>query len=80
MCCDVLRWAAAVLTLGVGSGLIVSARAARGVANFLVGVTPLDATAYASVTLSLASILGSVCLLPAYHASRVDPVQTLRGD
>ena len=63
---------------GVFLGLALAAGVTRALAGVLFGVSPTDpATAVAAAALPLA--IGLVaCLLPAWRASRVDPVQVLR--
>jgi predicted permease len=65
---------------GLAIGLALSAVTGRGLRSFLYGVSPGDARTYAGVLILLT--LGSLaaCLLPAYRASRVDPMQALRDE
>lgn len=53
---------------------------AQAMASLLFGVTPTDPTTYAAVAgvLLLVALLAS--LVPAWRATRVDPIRTLRAD
>jgi ABC-type lipoprotein release transport system permease subunit len=44
----------------------------------LYGVQPLDGTVFAAVAIILLGVAGFACLLPAWRASRVDPITALR--
>lgn len=66
--------------LGLGVGVVLTALATQMVRNLLFQIDPLDpGTILACVVLlSLVSLLS--CLIPAYRASRLDPVLSLRAD
>jgi putative ABC transport system permease protein len=70
------RLTAIGLTLGFGLSLATSA----AFRSALTGVTPTDAPTYAGVLvlLSVASLLA--CYLPAYRASRINPIDALRQE
>jgi putative ABC transport system permease protein len=65
---------------GVGLGLIVALVAARLMRTMLYGVAPADPLTFVSVavTLSLVALLSS--LVPAWRASRVNPVVALKSE
>lgn len=71
---DGLRPASLGLLLGLAGGVAV-AKAIRGL---LYGVQPLDSGVFAGVTIILLGVASAACLLPAWRASRLDPVQALR--
>jgi predicted permease len=71
---DGLRPAAIGLLLGLAGGTI----AAKMIQNLLYGVKPLDASVYLGVAVILIGVACAACLLPAWRASRLDPVQALR--
>lgn len=68
--------------VGIGSvvGLVVAYGGARLVGRFLYGVSGTDPITFVAVPLLLASVALLAGYVPAYRASRVDPVQALRQD
>ena len=76
MLSDGLRPAGAGLTLGLLGGLA----ATRLIRDLLYGVSPLDAGVYATVIVLLSLVAGAACFLPAWRASRMDPVRALRNE
>ena len=71
---DGLKPAGAGLLLGLAG----AAAATRLLRSLLYGVQPLDATVFAAVAFILLAVAGVACLLPAWRASRVDPITALR--
>ncbi len=71
-----LRLTVAGLAIG-GALSLLSGRAMRSV---LFGVTPTDPATYAGVFVVLACASLIACWLPAWRASRVDPMQALRQE
>jgi putative ABC transport system permease protein len=76
----VFREGLAITALGVVTGLLMSAVAARSLSTFLFGVTAFDATSFLVVPLVLAVVAVAACLVPARRAARVDPLQALRAN
>jgi predicted permease len=76
----VLRGAAAMAGGGMAIGLVAAWLLRSTVQSLLFNVSPTDASTYAVV----ASVLGGSALmasaLPAWRATRVDPVEALRGE
>jgi ABC-type antimicrobial peptide transport system permease subunit len=68
-------WPAAV---GLVIGMLVGALAVRLIRTMLYGTNPLDWTVFAEVTVVLSLVAASACALPAWRASRLDPMQALR--
>jgi putative ABC transport system permease protein len=76
----VTRQAMRLLAIGIGIGLAASLAATKLLVSLLYGVSPLDASAWlaATVTLGLAGFVAA--LLPAWRATRADPVVALRAE
>jgi predicted permease len=71
-----MRRTAAGVAVGLGTALAAS-RALRGL---LYGVEATDPSTYASVIVVLLAVTSAACLLPAWRASRQDPVEALRHE
>ncbi len=70
-----------VLTaVGVGIGLIASFAAMRLLSTLLFGVSPVDVTTYAVVTIGLAGTAWLASYLPSRRAATVDPLEALRSE
>ena len=63
---------------GLVIGLAVSAAAVRLIQSMLYGTRPLDPAIFAAVTATLLAMAVLACLIPAWRASRIDPMQALR--
>jgi len=66
--------------LGLLFGLLAAAGVSRVIRGLLFGVQPLDAGVYAVVAILLLIVAVSACLLPAWRAGRLDPMQALRNE
>jgi putative ABC transport system permease protein len=64
--------------LGVSGGLILSFGLARFLSGLLYGVRPTDATTFGTVSVLLAIVALTASYIPAWRATRVDPVIALR--
>jgi putative ABC transport system permease protein len=65
---------------GLVLGLIASAGAVRLVQSMLYETQPLDPTIFAAVAVTLLAVAALACLVPAWRASRIDPMQALRTE
>jgi macrolide transport system ATP-binding/permease protein len=74
----VFRQGLFVVAVGLATGLLAAAGAARVMRSFLVGVGPGDPLTYAIVSLLLVSVALLACWIPARRATRVDPLVALR--
>ncbi|HEX4321712.1 MAG TPA: ABC transporter permease [Acidobacteriaceae bacterium] len=63
---------------GLVAGLIASAIAARLIQSILYGTKPYDPAIFATVAVTLLLVAALACLVPAWRASRLDPMQALR--
>jgi predicted permease len=71
-----LRHAAA----GIAVGLLAALLTARALRGLLFGVDAADPATYAAVVAVLLAVTVAACLLPAWRAARLDPVEALRRD
>ncbi|HEV7499301.1 MAG TPA: FtsX-like permease family protein, partial [Vicinamibacteria bacterium] len=65
---------------GVALGLAGALAASRAVRGLLYGVGATDPVTYAAVIALLVAVTIAACLLPAWRATRVNPLAALRGD
>jgi predicted permease len=68
----------ALTALGVVFGTVASLTMARLIANLLYKVSPRDPLAFGSAFLVMAIASTAACFLPAWRATRTDPVRALR--
>lgn len=69
------------LTLaGIGIGLTVSLLLARVLNNLLYGVAPRDPLTFVAVPMVLLAVALAACAVPAWRATRVDPVRAMKGE
>jgi putative ABC transport system permease protein len=66
--------------IGLVLGLAASAEATRLMRTMLYETRPLDPAVFAAVSGTLLLVAALACLVPAWRASRVDPVQALRTE
>jgi predicted permease len=65
---------------GVGFGVALALLGTQGLSRLLFGVTPLDLTTFAVVSLSLLAATLVASWLPAWRSGRVDPLAILREE
>jgi ABC-type antimicrobial peptide transport system permease subunit len=65
---------------GLGFGLLAGASATQAIASMLYGTKPLDPAVFAVVTGALLLVAVLACLVPAWRASRLDPMEALRAE
>ena len=66
--------------VGIGIGLLAAFALTRVMAHFLFDVSPTDPVVFAVVALGLLAVASLACSLPAYRASKVDPIVALRQE
>jgi ABC-type antimicrobial peptide transport system permease subunit len=64
--------------IGLFLGLITSAAVGRLISSILYETAPQDPAVFAEVSGTLLLVAAIACVLPAWRASRLDPVQALR--
>jgi putative ABC transport system permease protein len=75
---QILREGMAPACVGLAIGLALSLVATRAVGTLLFGVPRLDLLTYGAVTTLLMGASTLACGVPAWRATRIDPVTTLR--
>jgi ABC-type antimicrobial peptide transport system permease subunit len=65
---------------GLALGLAASVGAVRLIQATLYGTRPLDPAIFVSVAASLLIVAALACFVPAWRASRIDPMQALRSE
>jgi predicted permease len=66
--------------IGLALGLFGSAFAAQLIRSMLNGARPLDWSIFTAVSLLLMLVAAVACVIPAWKASRLDPMQALRTE
>jgi ABC-type antimicrobial peptide transport system permease subunit len=66
--------------IGLVIGLAASLGLTRVIATLLFNVTPTDPFTLASVAGVIAIVAAAACLIPAWRATRVDPLVVLKSE
>ncbi len=74
----VLRQAMTLVVIGLVVGLLAAFGVSRVVSNLLYGISATDPLTFAGVSLLLAAVGLIASFVPAFRASRVDPLVALR--
>jgi predicted permease len=77
---QVLRETMRLVAIGAVAGLLLAALATSWVATLLYGLSPRDPLTFALATVVLAGVGALAGLVPAWRASRVDPLIALRAE
>jgi ABC-type antimicrobial peptide transport system permease subunit len=65
---------------GLVLGLVASVGVTRLIESLLFGTKPLDLAVFVVVSVTLLVVAALACALPAWRASRLDPMQALRTE
>ena len=76
----VVRQGMALVVVGMAIGLGAAWFLATVLASFLFEVEPRDPVAFTTVSIVLALVALAAVLIPAFRASRVDPIQAIRNE
>lgn len=76
----VLRQGGQLVAIGLGAGVLLALAMSGFVASQLHGVSRFDPLVIAAVVVFLGTIAAIACLLPAWRAARVDPIEALRQE
>ncbi|MGH9772383.1 MAG: ABC transporter permease [Candidatus Acidiferrales bacterium] len=76
----VLRQGLVLTIAGVAAGIVAALYATRFLTAMLFGITPGDPLTYVGIAVLLTTVALLASAVPAYAASRVDPMTTLRLD
>jgi putative ABC transport system permease protein len=76
----VLRETGSMTAIGAIAGMGLAGLSGRLIATFLYGVTPLDPLTFAIVPVAILLTTAVAAALPAWRATRINPVQAFRND
>jgi ABC-type antimicrobial peptide transport system permease subunit len=65
---------------GLAFGLVISVGVARLIRSMLYGTQPLDPGVFGTVAATLLLVAALACMIPAWRASRLDPMKALRTE
>lgn len=77
---QVVREGMAFPSVGLLLGAVASAGATRLLRASLYQISPLDPAVYLRTTLLLLAVAAAACLVPAWRATRADPMEALRAE
>jgi ABC-type antimicrobial peptide transport system permease subunit len=66
--------------LGLGAGLVVAVGVGRLLRGLLFEVSPTEPGPLAAVCVVFLAVAAVACLIPAWRASRIDPILALRTE
>ena len=76
----ILGRAAMLAGIGLAFGIGIAAASGRVIASMLFGIEPTDVSTYLVVLLALAAVTLGAATVPAWRATRIDPLTALREE
>jgi putative ABC transport system permease protein len=76
----IVRQGLGLTAFGALLGIAAALGLSHLIGSLLFGVSPLDPITYVAVTGLLGIVALGACLVPAFRAARVDPMETLRAE
>jgi putative ABC transport system permease protein len=76
----ILRHAAALTVAGIVVGVVGAAGLSRYLEGLLFGLTPFDLPTFAAVVLIFVGVATLASYVPAWRATRIDPLMALRSE
>lgn len=67
-----------LVAVGLACGVALSLLIERALSRMLYGISPADPVSFLSASLALILVASLACYLPAWKASRIDPLEALR--
>lgn len=77
---QMFRWGLSLVLAGITAGIVCALGFSRFIASLLFGIQPHDVTTLAIVVTGMLSVGALACLLPAWRASRLDPLLLIKED
>lgn len=77
---QILRWGLALVFLGTVAGVAAAIGLSQFIASLLFGIAATDATTMMAVVVGVMAVGTLACSIPAWRASRVDPLLLIRED
>jgi predicted permease len=76
----VMRGGLKLVGIGLGIGFLIALAVTRLVRGLLYGVNPTDPVTFAAIALLLVGVALAASFVPAWRATRVDPLESLRAE
>jgi putative ABC transport system permease protein len=77
---ELFRHGAGLVSLGLAIGTLAAVGVRQVTSSFVFGITTGDPLTYLSAVLTLSGVALAAIVIPAAHASRVEPLSALRND